>query len=183
MEGKEVELELLYSKEEIAQRVKALADQISRDYPDGEVMFLGILKGAFIFLADLVRSLSIPSPRIEFVGLSSYGLEAESSRTIAVTRELPISVEGKDVITVEDIIDTGLTLQFLLEELRAKRPRSLKVCALIDKKSRREVAMTPDYVGFELQEGFIVGYGIDYAERYRHLPAIYRVRPSTNLKE
>ena len=139
---------------------------------------IGVLKGAFMFLADLLRHLSIPV-EVDFVRLSSYGCRTETSGVVRMTKELESDIRGRDVIVVEDIVDTGLSLKFLLEELRAQGPSSLRVCALVDKRARREVEVRVDYVGFEIEEGFIVGYGIDYAERYRELPEIYVLEEGT----
>ena len=168
------ELKLLFSKNEIAQTVARLAKEISADYANKKVVLIGILKGAFVFLADLVRQLSIPV-EIEFMRIASYGSQKESSGEIVVKKDVEISLEERDVIVVEDIVDTGLSLAFLLEHLRARNPDSLKVCALVDKKSRRELEIEVDYIGFEMDDGFIVGYGIDFNEGYRALPEIFVV--------
>lgn len=167
-------LTLLYSRSEIATRVEKLAGEIHRDYAGKEIVLIGILRGTFVFLADLVRQLKLPII-LDFVGLSSYGLGAESTQKITLTKDLQVEIEGKDVLVVEDILDTGLTVDFVLKFLREKRPASVKVCALIDKRERRVVSVDVDYVGFRLDRGFVVGYGIDYAERYRNLPEIYRL--------
>lgn len=167
-------LTLLYSRNEIAARVEQLAGEIYRDYAGKEIVLIGILRGTFVFLADLVRQLRLPII-LDFVGLSSYGLGAESSQKITLTKELQVAVEGKDLLVVEDILDTGLTVDFVLKFLNRRRPASVKVCTLIDKRERRVVPVRVDYVGFNLDKGFVVGYGIDYAERYRNLPEIYRL--------
>ena len=138
------------------------------------MVLIGVLKGAFVFLADLVRQLTIPV-EIEFISIASYGSQKESSGTITIKKDVEISLEKKDVLVIEDIVDTGLSLKFLLAHLRARNPSSLKVCALIDKKSRREVEVHVDYIGFAMDEGFIVGYGIDFNEGYRALPEIFVV--------
>ncbi|MBI4619329.1 MAG: hypoxanthine phosphoribosyltransferase [Desulfobacterales bacterium] len=171
---KEEKLVLLYSREEIARKVTDLANQISKDYDDKEVILICILKGAFIFLSDLIRSLRMPL-KIDFVRLASYGSQTRSSGDIRITKDIELSIEGKDVVVVEDIVDTGLTTSYFIERLKAKNPNSLRLCALIEKKERREVNIEADYVGFILEEGFIVGYGLDFDERYRHLPEIYRI--------
>lgn len=168
------ELKLLFSKQEIAETVARLAQEISADYANEKVILVGVLKGAFMFLADLVRHLTIPV-EIEFMRIASYGSQKESSGEIIVKKDVEISLKGKDVLVVEDIVDTGLSLIFLLDHLRAHNPSSLKVCALVDKKSRREVEVQVDYIGFSMDEGFIVGYGIDFNERYRALPEIFIV--------
>jgi hypoxanthine phosphoribosyltransferase len=167
-------LTLLYDRNEIANRVAGLAEAINSDYADGELVVVGILKGTFVFLADLIRHLRVPLV-VDFVGVSSYGFGNHSSQQITITKDLQISIEGKDVLLVEDILDTGLTLDFVLKLLWARQPASVRVCAFLDKRERRSVPVTPDYTGFELHTGFVVGYGIDYAERYRHLPDIHRL--------
>jgi hypoxanthine phosphoribosyltransferase len=168
------DLKLLFSKKAIAQTVARLAKEISADYANKQVILIGVLKGAFVFLADLIRQLTIPV-EIEFMRIASYGSKKESSGKIIITKDVEISLEGKDILVIEDIVDTGLSLTFLLDHLQAHNPSSLKVCALVDKKSRREVAVEVDYVGFALDEGFIVGYGIDFNEGYRALPEIFVV--------
>jgi hypoxanthine phosphoribosyltransferase len=164
----------LYSRWEIANRVEELAEAMNRDYEGKKLVMVGILKGAFVFLADLIRCLKVPSV-VDFVGLSSYGLANQSSQQIVLTKDLQVSIEGRDVLVVEDILDTGLSVDFVLKHLRERRPGSLRLCALIDKPERRIVPVAADYVGFKLDRGFVAGYGIDYAERYRHLPDIHRV--------
>jgi hypoxanthine phosphoribosyltransferase len=163
---------VLYSKEDIAKRVEELAVIISREYEGRDVVFVGILKGAFMFLADLVRTIAIPHS-IDFMRVASYGSETVSSGKVRVTKDVETPMEGKDIIVVEDIIDTGITLAFLKEYLKERNPNSVKVCTLLDKKERRQVEIDADYVGFTLGEGFIVGYGLDFNERFRSLPDIY----------
>jgi len=165
---------LLYSRDEIARRVRELAAVISAEYADKDLVLVGILRGAFVFLADLIRHLTIPAA-VDFIGAASYGSRSRTSGQIQITKELQIPIGGRDVLLVEDIEDAGITLQGILERVKQQKPRSLKVCALIDKKERRRVDVKVDYVGFEIPRGFIVGYGIDYAERFRHLPQIYRI--------
>lgn len=165
---------LLYPREEVAERVRELAKAISGDYQDRELVLVGVLKGAFVFLADLIRHLTVPA-MVDFIGLSSYGSRSESSGEVVLTKDLQIPIEGRDVLVVEDILDTGLTTDLVLKRLQERRPASLKLCALIDKKERRRVPVAVDYVGFELDKGFVVGYGIDYDEQYRHLPDVYRL--------
>ncbi len=165
------ELKLLFSQREIAQTVARLAREISADYANKQVVLIAVLKGAFVFLADLVRELTIPV-EVDFVRIASYGSEKESSGEIKLAKKWETPLEGKDVLIIEDIVDTGLSLKFLVDALSKQNPASLKICALVDKKSRREVEVQVDYVGFEMDEGFIVGYGIDFDERYRYLPEI-----------
>jgi hypoxanthine phosphoribosyltransferase len=167
-------LVLLYSSDQIARRVRELAEIISADYAGSDLVLVGILRGAFVFLADLIRQLTVPVA-IDFVGAASYGSRTQSSGDVAITRELQLPVSGRDLLLVEDIEDTGITLQAIQKELRGLGPRSIRVCALVDKRERRLVDVPVDYVGFEIDKGFIVGYGIDYAERYRYLPDIYRI--------
>ena len=164
----------LYSRDQIQDRVRALARAIRLDYRDREPVLVGVLKGAFVFMADLIRALHRPLT-LDFVGLSSYGARTESSGAVAITKPLGLSIEGKDVLVVEDILDTGLSMKALSEYLWALSPKSVRICALIDKRERRSESTRADYVGFEVPGGFVVGYGIDYAEKYRYLPEIYRV--------
>jgi len=166
------ELSLLFSPPQIERRVRRLARQISRDYRGKVPLLVCVLKGAFVFLADLIREMTIPV-EVEFVRASSYGSAMSSSGTVRLEGE--VDVEGRDVLLVEDIIDTGLSVKVLADYILSRSPASFKVCALVDKKERREVEVKVDYVGFEIERGFIVGYGIDYDERYRHLPGIYVV--------
>jgi len=169
---KDIKKRLLYSKEMIDGRVKELADTLSHDYRGREVVIVCVLKGAFIFLADLTRYLGI-SYVVDFVRLSSYGSQLESSGTITITKDIEVSIEGKDVIILEDIVDTGTTLVYLRDMLEKRKPASLKICTLIDKKERRVVEIDADYVGFDLDEGFAVGYGLDFNEEFRCLPSVY----------
>jgi hypoxanthine phosphoribosyltransferase len=171
---KEYRLNPLISREQIASIVEGLAKQISKDYAQRDVVVVCILKGAFMFLSDLVRHLRIPV-QIDFARLASYRSGTKSSGLIEITKDIEISVEGKDVLIVEDIIDSGRTVRFMKERLALSKPRSIKVCALLDKKSRREVEMEADYIGREVDDVFIVGYGIDFNEAYRNLPEIYYV--------
>ena len=154
------EIRPLLDQDQIRQRVKELAEQISRDYRGKEILFICILKGAFVFLSDLMRYMDVPV-QVDFIGLASYGSQMVSSGQIRVTRESTIPIKGKDVIIVEDIIDSGRTLKFLADELRSRRPRSLRVCCLLDKKSRREAEFVADYVGFDIEDLFVVGYGLE----------------------
>ena len=163
---------ILYPRDLIARRVSQIAKDISRDYGDREVLIVCVLKGAFVFLADLTRCLDL-SFSVDFIRLASYGSGTETSGRITVTTDIETPVEGKDILVVEDIVDSGLTLAFLRERLLRYNPRSIKICTLIDKKSRREVAIDVDYAGFVMDDGFIVGYGLDYDEKFRCLPDIY----------
>ena len=172
-------LTLLYSRDQIDQRVRELAACINADYAGVELVLVGILRGAFVFLADLVRQLTVPVV-IDFIGAASYGNRTMTSGRVTFTKTLQVPIKGRDVLLVEDIEDTGLTLHSVLDALKVEGPRSIRVCTLIDKRARRVADLRLDYVGFETAAGFIVGYGIDYAEHYRQLPDIYRIE---GLKE
>ncbi len=165
---------ILYSKDDIRKRVQQLAEEISRDYQGSDLVLVGILKGAFIFMADLIRCLNIPCT-IDFLRAASYGTASISSGQVVIKKDLEADIAGKDVLLVEDIVDTGITLDHLVRTLRERNPRSLKVCALIDKKLRRKVVFDADYVGFTLDDGFLVGYGLDFNEMSRFHPEIYIV--------
>lgn len=167
--------ELLYKNEDIGKRVRELARQISKDYAGRELIVIGILKGAFIFMADLIRALSIPCT-IDFVRCASYGTGSESSEKVVLTKDIETSIKDRDVLIVEDIVDTGLTLKYLVEWLKERNPHSLRVCAFLDKRKRRKVPFEADYVGFTMDDGFLVGYGLDFGERYRFLPDIYVIK-------
>lgn len=165
---------LLFSRKELATGVKRLAQELDRDYRHRYPIVVGILKGAFVFLTDLVQQMETPLRSIEFLRLSSYGPGTVSSGRARVVMGLPVQViEGQEVIMVEDIVDTGITTAAALRYLRRLRPASLKVCALLDKPSRRRVAVAIDYLGFTVPDRFLVGYGIDLDQRYRQLPEIY----------
>jgi len=161
----------LLSQEQIASIVADLGDRISKDYQYKELVLICVLKGAFMFLSDLIRHLRIPV-HIDFVRLASYGSGTKSPGRVEITKDIEISIEGKEVLIIEDIIDSGHTVQFLKNRLVLSNPNSVKVCALLDKKARREVKMEVDYVGIEIDNVFVVGYGIDFKEAYRNLPEI-----------
>ena len=167
-------LEILISEEKIAERVKELAKQISRDYQGKTVHLVCVLKGAYTFLADLARAMEIPVT-LDFLAVSSYGKGTSTTGQVQVTKDLDTSLEGMDVLIVEDIADTGLTLRYLYNMLKARNPSSLKVVALLSKPSRRTVEVPVDYVGFEIPDRFVVGYGLDVDQRYRNLPYIAAV--------
>ena len=166
-----MEKRVLIPRREIHSKVKDLARRISSDYAGKEPILIGILNGVVFFFAELVMSLSIPS-KIDFIRASSYGAGKASSGTIKLVKDVEIPVKGQDLIVVEDIVDSGLTLHHLVKNLKSREPASLKICALIDKAERREQEVAIDYCGFKIQEGFLVGYGLDYAEQYRYLPDI-----------
>jgi hypoxanthine phosphoribosyltransferase len=163
-------MQTLLTSDQIQQRVGELARDIRRDHPNG-VHFVCVLKGAFIFLSDLARALDGEST-LDFMALSSYGTSTKSSGQVQVLKDLGTGIEGRDVVIVEDIVDTGLTLTYLQDILRARAPRSLRTACLLSKPSRRVVDVTVEYVGFTIEDKFVVGYGLDHAERYRHLPYI-----------
>jgi len=162
---------VLYTKKEIDKRVKKIADIISHDYQGKELIVVGVLKGAFVFMADLIRYFSIPCI-VDFIRVSSYGSSTVSSGKIVIKKDIETSIEGKDILIIEDIIDTGLTLSLLVDRLKERNPHSLKVCAFLDKRRRRKVEFEADYVGFTIDDGFVVGYGIDFNEMGRFLPEV-----------
>lgn len=167
----EVKLSVLFTAKEIAAAVERLAAEIRRDYADKNPVLIGILKGSFVFLADLVRALDFPL-QVEFAQLSSYGHGRESAGKVTVVKDVPDSIKGRHVIVVEDIVDTGLTVDFFLKHLKKKGAASVKLCSLTDKPARTEVPIKIDYLGMEVPDKFIVGYGIDWDERFRYLPDI-----------
>jgi hypoxanthine phosphoribosyltransferase len=162
-------LRVLISSEQIQERVRVLGEQIDAEYPDGPIYLISILKGSFIFLADLARALNRHSVRIEFMGISSYGTEKTSSGQVKVTRDLDANIEGHHVLIVEDIVDSGFTLSYLTRVLQQRNPKSLEVVTLLDKRERRVQPVKVKYAGFQIPDEFVVGYGLDYAEDYRNL--------------
>jgi hypoxanthine phosphoribosyltransferase len=163
---------VLISAEQIQSRVRELAEQIDADYPQGPLYLVSILKGAFIFVADLARALKKHSVRIEFMGISSYGSQKSTSGQVKVTRDLDVNIEGQNILIVEDIIDSGVTLSYLTRLLQQRRPKSLEIATLLDKPERRIQPVHVKYVGFQIPDEFVVGYGLDYAEDYRNLSDI-----------
>jgi hypoxanthine phosphoribosyltransferase len=168
------ELIPVLTADEIHRLVTSMAQRISEDYEGRELVLIAVLKGAFIFLADLVRQLTIPV-KVDFLQVSSYGADTRSSGTVRLVKDIAVDIRGKDVLLVEDIVDTGITINWLLDRLKSCQPRSLGVCALIDKRERRESQVPIAYAGHVAPKGFLVGYGLDYAEEYRHLPGIYHL--------
>ncbi len=164
--------EILLPRDEIQQRVRELALEISKDYEGKELILVGILNGVIFFFTDLVRNLHIPI-KLDFIRAASYGAGTESSGTIRMSKDVEIDIEGQHVILVEDIVDTGLTLSKIKEKLLERGPKSVKICVLIDKRERRQTQVPIDYCGFHIEEGFIVGYGLDFNERYRDLADIF----------
>jgi hypoxanthine phosphoribosyltransferase len=160
--------ETLVSHEDLTRRIAGLGKEISADYGDRDLLMIGVLKGAVLFIADLMRHLTVPC-EIDFMAISSYGSEIDSSGVVRILKDLDAPIEGRDVLIVEDIIDSGLTLQYLLRNLRARNPRSLEVCALLTKPERRRVDLPIRYVGFEIPNRFAIGYGLDHAQKYRNL--------------
>ncbi len=167
-----MEKELLISKEMIQNRIKELASEIARDHLGKDTLLVGILKGAVFFFCDLARELKIPVG-IDFLRAASYGSSSASSGSITLTKDVETPLEGKSVVLVEDIIDTGFTMSRVIEELKGKNPSDIKVCVLLDKLERRKIEIPIDYCGFHVETGFVVGYGLDYDERYRNLSEIY----------
>jgi hypoxanthine phosphoribosyltransferase len=166
------QLKMLISRNEIAKAVDRLASEIKRDYQGKQPLLIGVLKGSFMFMADLIRQLDLPL-ELDFVRLSSYGAARESSGKVRVVQGLRTPIKDRDVLVIEDIVDTGITTSFLLDYLRKKKPASLKLCALTDKPSRHRVSVSIDYLGFTVPDKFIVGYGLDCDQRFRNLPDIY----------
>lgn len=162
-------LRVLIPSNQIQERVRVLGEQIDADYPEGPIYLVSILKGSFIFLADLARVLKRHSVRIEFMGISSYGDQKTSSGQVKLTRDLDVSIEGHDVLIVEDIVDTGFTLGYLMRLLEQRKPKSLEAVTLLDKAARRVQPVRVKYIGFQIPDEFVVGYGLDYAEDYRNL--------------
>lgn len=171
------EVRPLISAERIAQRVAELAEQITRDYAGRSLVLLSVLKGSFVFAADLARAIDLPI-RVEFLGVRSYGDDTKSSGVVQITQDLTRPVTGDDLVIVEDIIDTGLTISYLREQLRGRNPASVKVAALLHKPARMQREVEIDYLGFTIDDVFVVGYGLDYAERYRNLPYVGVLDPS-----
>jgi hypoxanthine phosphoribosyltransferase len=161
----------LVEREDLARRVRELGEEISRDYEGREIFLVGVLKGAVFFVADLMRHLQVHCA-IDFMAVASYGSSTDSSGVVRILKDLDASIEGRDVLIVEDIVDSGLTLSYLLRTLRARNPASLEVCALLTKPERRKVDLPIRYVGFEIPNEFAIGYGLDHAERYRNLPYV-----------
>jgi hypoxanthine phosphoribosyltransferase len=163
--------EVLVAEDDLQARIAALGAEISADYEGRDLLLVGVLKGAVFFMADLMRELSIPC-EIDFMAISSYGAATDSSGVVRILKDLDINIAGRDVLVVEDIIDSGLTLSYLMRNLESREPATLEVCALLTKPSRRQIDVPVRYVGFEIPDRFVVGYGLDFAERYRNLPYV-----------
>ncbi|HCO62601.1 MAG TPA: hypoxanthine phosphoribosyltransferase [Clostridiales bacterium] len=169
--------EILYTQEQLAERVKEIGAQITRDYAGKEVALASVLRGSYIFMADLSRAIQLPVT-VDFMAVSSYGAGTVSSGQVEIKKDLSDSIEGKHLIIVEDILDSGNTLFYLMDVLRARKPASIRICTLMDKPERRTKPISADYVGFEIPDAFVVGYGLDYNEKYRNLPYVGILEPS-----
>jgi hypoxanthine phosphoribosyltransferase len=163
--------EILIDEERLQTRIRELGRELSADYEGRELLLVGVLKGAVFFMADLMRSISVPC-EIDFMAISSYGASTDSSGVVRILKDLDINIENRHVLVVEDIIDSGLTLSYLLRNLESREPATLEICALLTKPSRREIDVPVKYVGFEIPNKFVIGYGLDFAERYRNLPYV-----------
>jgi hypoxanthine phosphoribosyltransferase len=168
--------EILIGEDDLQARIRELGAELSADYAGREVLLVGVLKGAVFFMADLMRSLTIPC-EIDFMAISSYGASTDSSGVVRILKDLDINIEGRHVLVVEDIVDSGLTLSYLVRNLESREPASLEVCALLTKPSRREIDVPVRYIGFEIPNKFVIGYGLDFAERYRNLPYVGILHP------
>ena len=173
--------EILFSEEVLTKRIKELAEEISTDYKGKDLLVVGILKGSVIFAAELIKNISTPC-EIDFMAVSSYGNSTETSGIVRILKDLDNNIEGKDILIVEDIVDTGVTLAYLLKYLKARKANSIEIVALLNKPARRTSDLDVKYIGFEVPDGFIVGYGIDYAEKYRNLPFIGILKPEVYEK-
>jgi len=169
--------EVLIDRDVLQRRIHELGEEISSDYAGRDLLLIGVLKGAVFFMADLMRNLTIPC-EIDFMAISSYGDSTDSSGVVRILKDLDINIEGRDVLIVEDIIDSGLTLSYLMRNLEAREPASLEICALLTKPDRRETEVPVHYIGFEIPNRFVIGYGLDFAERYRNLPYVGILDPA-----
>jgi hypoxanthine phosphoribosyltransferase len=163
--------EILIEEDALRRRVAELGEEVSGDYDGRDLLLIGVLKGAVFFMADLMRHLTVPC-EVDFMAISSYGASTDSSGVVRILKDLDINIEGRDVLVVEDIIDSGLTLSYLMRNLESREPASLEICALMTKPERREIDVPVRYVGFEIPNRFVIGYGLDFAERYRNLPYV-----------
>ena len=167
---------VLLSAEDLSSRIAETGAKITEDYAGKEILMIGVLRGAVIFMADLARTIKVPVA-IDFMAVSSYGAAMNSSGVVRIMKDLDENIEGKHILVVEDIIDSGLTLNYLLDNLKSRKPASIKLCTLLNKPERRKVKVTIDYNGFDVPDYFVVGYGLDYAEKYRNLPFIGILKP------
>ena len=168
--------EILIEEDALQARIAELGSEISREYEGRDLLLVGVLKGAVFFMADLMRELTVPC-EIDFMAISSYGAATDSSGVVRILKDLDANIAGRDVLVVEDIIDSGLTLSYLMRSLKARKPASLEICALLTKPERREVEVPVKFVGFEIPNKFVIGYGLDFAERYRNLPYVAVLHP------
>jgi len=168
--------EILITEKEIKEKIEELGKKITEDYKGKDLVFIGVLRGAVVFMADLARAISIPMI-FDFIAISSYGAATESSGVVRILKDLDETIEGKDVLVVEDIVDTGLTLDYLLRILKSRKPSSLKVCTLLNKNARRKVKVKVDYSGFDIPNKFVVGYGLDYEGKFRNIPYVFTLNP------
>jgi hypoxanthine phosphoribosyltransferase len=167
---------VLLSSEELHQKIVELGERISTDYQDKNLLMVSILKGSIVFMADLMREITIPA-RIDFMSVSSYGAGVKTSGVVKITKDLDIPLEGYDLLIVEDILDSGLTLHYIIDILKSRKPHSVSICTLLDKPERRKVEVESSYTGFNIPDQFVVGYGLDYNEKYRNLPYIGVLKP------
>lgn len=173
---------ILLSEDQIALRVEELAHAIEDDFPEGNLIFVGVLKGSIMFVADLMRAMKV-DVSMDFMAVSSYGMSSETSGVVRILKDLDFDIEGKNVIIVEDIIDTGTTLKYLYEYLKARGPKDLRICCLLDKPERRRADIKGHYTGFSIPDEFVVGYGLDFAENFRNLPYIGILREEVYKKD
>lgn len=167
---------ILISEEQIAQRVKELGQQITQDYAGKDLLLVSVLRGSVVFTADLLRAIDLPC-EVDFMAVSSYGMQTHSSGVVRILKDLDTDITGRDVLIVEDILDSGLTLSYLMENLQSRKPASVKIAALLFKEGKQKVDLSPDYTGFSCPDEFVVGYGLDFAEKYRNLPSIGVLKP------
>lgn len=172
---------VLVSREQIEKKTVELAKQISKDYAGKNLMLVGVLKGGVVFLSDLMRKIEIQC-EVDFIMVSSYGNSTKTSGVVKIIKDIDTDISGKDILIVEDLIDTGLTLKHLMALLKTRNPNSIKICAILDKPSRRLVNIEIDYAGIEIADEFVVGYGLDYANKYRHLPDVCTLKPEIYKK-
>ncbi len=174
--------EIFFDEEKIAEIVKNMGQQISKDYEGKNLLLVSVLKGSLIFMADLMRQITVPCS-IDFLSVSSYGAGTNTTGEVRILKDLDASLEGKDVLVVEDILDSGVTLSYLLKNLSARNPSSIRLCTFLDKPDRRRINVHADYIGASIPDAFIVGYGLDYAEKYRNLPYVAVLKPEVYTHE
>lgn len=167
---------ILFSEERLRARVMEMGARLTEDYRGKDPIFLGVLKGSFVFMADLIRNIDLPC-QIEFMAVSSYGNKSETTGAVKITKDLNVDIEGRHVVVIEDILDSGLTLNYLVHYLKGREPASIEICTLLDKPERRRAPVSASYIGFEIPDAFVVGYGLDFAEKYRNLPYIGILKP------